>query len=140
MRKWKPLIVVVIGLGIWGLSELFPAWEYLDGITSASRSAGYHFYKSPPPLRPPEEMKRLFNRSSDRLRIGSRRNADIPLSIDVHRDRFQTIAQRTVLLWLTFNGFVLSFGRVPSLLRVLLWIFFAFGVALALLLLWRVLL
>jgi hypothetical protein len=137
-RKWK-LIVVIIGLGIWGLSELFPAWEYLDGYTSASRSAGYHFYKSPPPLRPPEEMKRLFNRSADRLRIGNIRNADIPLSIHVPRDRFQTIAQRTVLLWLTFNGFVLSFGRGPLLLRVLLWIFFASGAALALLLLWRVL-
>ena len=84
-------------------------------------------------------MKRLFNRSSDRLRIGNRRSAHIPLSIDVHRDRFQTIAQRAVLLWLTFNGFVLSFGRVPLLLRVLLWILFASGVALALLLLWRVL-
>ena len=138
-RKWKPLIVVVIGLGIWGLSELFPAWEYLDGNTSASRSAGYHFYKSPPPIKSPEEMERLFNRSSDRGRIGNARAAHVPLSIHVHRDRFQTIAQRTVLLWLTLNGLVLSFGRAPLLVRVLLWIFFGSGVALALLLSWRVL-
>ena len=122
-RKWKPLIVVVVGLGIWGLSEIFPAWEYLDGNTSATRSAGYHFYKSP------EEMKKLFNR----------RDGDYPLAIHVHRDYFQSLAQRTILAWLTVLGFILSFGRGPLLLRVLLWIFVVFGGAPALLLLWRVL-
>ena len=121
--------MVISGLGIWGLSELSPAWEYLDGNTSATRSAGYHFYKSPPPIGSREEMKRLFNR----------RDGDLPLSIHVHRDYFQSIAQRLALTWLTINAFILSFGRGPLLLRVLLWIFFAFGTALALLLLWRVL-
>ena len=137
-RKWKPIAVIICGLVLFALSELFPPWEYLDGNTSATRSAGYHFYKSPPPIGPPEEIKRLFNRSSDATRIGNARGI-VPLSIHVHRDRFQTIAQRTALLWLTFNGFVLSFGRAQLLLRVLLWIFFASGVALAVLLLWRVL-
>ena len=123
------LFVVLGALGFWGLSELFPPWEYLDGNTSASRSAGYHFYKSPPPVKSPEEMKHLFNR----------RDGDWPLSIHVHRDRFQLIAQRIVLVWLALNALILSFGRGPLLLRVLLWMFFAFGAVVGIWLLWRVL-
>jgi hypothetical protein len=130
-RKWMPLFVVVGAFGLWGLSELFPPWEYLDGNTSARRRAGYHFYKSPPPVKSPEEMKHLFHRrDGDRLP---------PLSIQVHRDPLQLIAQRIVLAWLALNAFILSFGRGPLLLRVLLWIFFAFGGIVGALLLWRVL-
>jgi hypothetical protein len=116
-RKWLPLFVVVGGLGLWGLSELFPPWRYLDGNTSQSRSAGYHFYKSPPALKSPAEMKQLFDRRDD----------EIPLSIQVRRNYLQSIAQRMVLAWLTLNAFILSFGRGPLLLRVLLWMFVAFG-------------
>jgi hypothetical protein len=130
-RKWTPLFVVVGALGLWGLSELFPPWEYLDGNTSASRRAGYHFYKSPPTVKSPEEMKHLFHRrDGDRLPL---------LLIHVHRDPLQLIAQRIVLAWLALNAFILSFGRGPLLLRVLLWIFFAFGGVVGALLLWRAL-
>ena len=127
--KWRPLVVVAAGLGLWGLSELFPPWKYLDGMTSASWSAGYHFYKSPPPVKSPEEMMRLFNR----------RDGDWPLSIHVRRNLLQIMAQRIVLAWLALNAFILSFGRGPKLLRVLLWIFIAFGSVVGTLLLWRVL-
>jgi hypothetical protein len=128
-RKWIPLFVIVGGLGLWGLSELFPPWQYIDGNTSASRSGGYHFYKSPPPVKSPEEMKNLFHR----------RDGDWPLSIHVRRDYLQLSAQRIVLVWLALNALILSFGRGPLLLRVVLWIFFAFGGAVGTLLLWRVL-
>jgi len=127
--KWRPLVVVVAGLGLWGLSELFPPWKYLDGMTSASRSAGYHFYKSPPPVKSPEEMMRLFNR----------RDGDLPLSIQVRRNYLQSYAQRIVLTWLALNAFILSFGRGSLLLRVLLWMFLAFGGVAGMLLLCRVL-
>lgn len=130
-RKWIPLFVILGGLGLWGLSELFPPWEYLDGNTSARRSAGYHFYKSPPPVKSPEEMKHLFHR-----RDGDRMP---PLSIHVQRDPLRLIAQRLVLAWLALNAFILSFGRGPLLLRVLLWIFVAFGSVVGMWLLWRVL-
>ena len=120
--------MVVGGLGLWSLSELFPSWKYLDGNTSASRSAGYHFYKSPPPVKSPEEMKRLFNRRDGDWR---------PLSIQVRRNYLQSIAQRIVLAWLTLNAFILSFGRGSLLLRVLLWMFLGFGVVVGTLLLWR---
>ena len=123
--------MVVGALGLWGLSELFPPWEYFDGNTSASRRAGYHFYKSPPPGKSPAEMKHLFHRrDGDRLPL---------LIIQVHRDSLQLIAQRIVLAWLALNAFILSFGRGPLLLRVLLWIFVAFGGVVGTLLLWRVL-
>ena len=123
--------MVVGALGLWGLSELFPPWEYFDGNTSASRRAGYHFYKSPPPVKSPEEMKHLFHRrDGDRMPL---------LIIQVHRDSLQLIAQRIVLAWLALNAFILSFGRGPLLLRILLWIFVAFGSVVGTLLLWRVL-
>jgi hypothetical protein len=64
---------------------------------------------------------------------------DLPMAIRVRRDYFQSFAQRLVLAWLTVNGLILSFGRGPLLLRVVLWMFFAFGGAIAALLLWRVL-
>jgi hypothetical protein len=128
-RKWTPIFVIVGALGLWGLSELFPPWKYVDGNTSATRSAGYHFYKSPPVVKSPEEMKTLFQR----------REGDFPLSIHVHRNHLQSMAQRIVLFWLALNLLILSFGRGPLLLRVLLWIFFAFGGVVGTLLLWRVL-
>jgi|SRR5580765_1638329 len=127
-RKWTPIFVIIGALGLWGLSELFPPWEYLDGNTSATRSAGYHFYKSPPPVKSPEEMRKLFQR----------REGDFPLSIHVYQDNFQSLAQRAILFWLTLNLFILSFGRGPLLLRILLWVFFALGCAFAAWLLWRV--
>jgi len=130
-RKRIPLFVVVGAFCLWGLSELFPPWEYFDGNTSASRRAGYHFYKSPPPVKSPEEMKHLFHRrDGDRLP---------PLIIQVQRDRLQLISQRIVLVWLALNAFILSLCRSPLLLRVLLWICFAFGGVIGTLLLWRVL-
>jgi hypothetical protein len=59
--KWEPLAVIVAGLALFALSELFPPWLYEDENTSAVRPAGYHFYKSPPLLKTPPEMKKIFN-------------------------------------------------------------------------------
>jgi hypothetical protein len=98
--------------------------EYFSG-----RPAGYHFYKSPPLLKTPPEMKKIFN-----LREG-----DPTQFIWVHRDGIQLIAQRILLIWLTVNALILSPGRGPLLIRVLFWIFFCFGGACVVLLLWRVL-
>jgi hypothetical protein len=128
-RNWKPLLVILGALGLWGLSELFPPWNYVDGNTSATRSAGYHFYKSPPALKSPEEMKILFQRRDDQIR----------LSLHVRRSYIQILAQRMVLFWLGLSLFVLSFGRGSQLVRVLLWMCFAFGGAVAAWLVWRVL-
>ncbi|MDX6613551.1 MAG: hypothetical protein QOD75_2737 [Blastocatellia bacterium] len=129
LRKLPPILVIVGAFGLWGLSELFPPWNYVDGNTSATRSAGYHFYKSPPAIKSLEEMKTLFER----------RDGDFRLSIHVRRNYLQSMAQRMVLVWLVLNLFILSFGRGSLLVRVVLWVGFAFGSAVAAWLLWRVL-
>jgi hypothetical protein len=126
--KWKPVAVIVAGVVLFAISELFPPWVYEDENTSVRRTAGYHFYKSPPPLKSPLEMKNIFN-----LRDG-----DPTKFMWVHRDGIQLLGQRILLLWLTLNAFILSFGRGPLILRVLFWIFFCFGGACAVLLLWHV--
>lgn len=128
-RKWTRILLIVGALGLWGLSELFPPWKYVDGNTSATRSAGYHFYKSPPAVKSPVEMKRLFQR----------REGDFPLSIHVHRNYLQSKAQRIVLAGLALNLLILSFGCGSRLVRVLLWMSFVFAGAVAAWLLWRVL-
>ncbi|HEV2829850.1 MAG TPA: hypothetical protein VGW76_19780 [Pyrinomonadaceae bacterium] len=130
MHNWTPIFVIVGALGLWGLSELFPPWNYVDGNTSATRSAGYHFYKSPPAVKSPDEMKILFQRREDQF----------PLSLHVHRNYLQSMAQRVVLFWMALNLFILSFGRSSLLVRVLLWMCFAFGGAVAAWLVFRVLL
>lgn len=124
-----PILVIVGTLGLWCLSELFPPWQYVDGNTSAVRSAGYHFYQSPPLLKSPEAMKNLFQW----------REGDYRLSIRVQRAYLPSIAQRAVLFWLALNLFILSFGRGSLLLRVLLWMFVSCGAVGATLMLWHVL-
>src|ERR1043166_5787783 len=123
IRKWKPLIVLISGLGVWGLSEVFQPWQYIEGNTSAIRSAGYHFYNSPPPIKSPAEMKRLFR--------WDRRDSftSFPMAIRVRRDYLQSFAQRILLAWLTVDGLILSLNHGPRLLRILLWVFFCFGAA-----------
>jgi hypothetical protein len=127
--KWKAVAVIVAGVALFAISELFPPWVYEDENTSVRRPAGYHFCKSPPPLKSPPDMKRIFN-----LRDG-----EPTQFMWVHRDGIQSLAQRIVLVWLILNAFILSFGRGPLVIRVLLWIFFCLGGASAVLLLWRVL-
>jgi len=38
------------------LMVVFPPWLYFDGNTSNQRSAGYHLFHSPPPVKSYEEM------------------------------------------------------------------------------------
>jgi len=73
------------------------------------------------------------------MRLFNRRDGDLPLSIQVRRNYLQSYAQRIVLTWLALNAFILSFGRGSLLLRVLLWMFLAFGGVAGMLLLCRVL-
>ena len=114
---WKPNAVIIAGLLLLTLSELFPPWVYEDENTSGVRSADYHFYKSPPAVKSPVEMKKIFNY----------RDGESTQFMWVHRDYLQVDAQRIVLAWLFFNGLILSFGRGSLLIRVLFGIFFGVG-------------
>ena len=113
---WKPIAVIIAGLLLLALSELFPPWVYEDENTSGVRSAGYHFYKSPPAVKSPAEMKKIFN-----LRDG-----ESTQFMWVHRDDLQILAQRGVLAWLFYNGLILSLVR-SRWVRVLLGIFVGVG-------------
>ena len=115
--QWKPVAVIIVGLVVLTVSELFPPWVYEDENTSGVRSAGYHFYKSPPAVKSPDDMKKIFHY----------RDGETTQFMSVHRDSEQILAQRVVLAWLFYNGLILSFGRGPLLLRVLFGIFFGVG-------------
>jgi hypothetical protein len=80
-------------------SELFPPLVY-EGPVSSRRSAGYHFLKSPPAVKSPEEMRAMFSLAPDE-----------PLGyIGVKKDRFRVSGQRVTILffavgfWLLFSG------------------------------------
>jgi hypothetical protein len=47
---WLTATVILV------LTVLFPPWLYFDGNTSNQASAGYHFFRSPPPVKSYEEM------------------------------------------------------------------------------------
>src|SRR5262245_29694461 len=55
--------VLLLGMALMILSELFPPWLYIDNNTSAKRSAGYHFIAIPPTVKSPEEMRMIFPQS-----------------------------------------------------------------------------
>src|SRR5262249_1490675 len=51
-------IVLLAGWTLVALVLLFPPWDYFDADTSGRRSAGYHFFLSPPQPLPAGEVFR----------------------------------------------------------------------------------
>src|SRR2546428_3097763 len=81
-------------------SELFPPWVY-EGPISSRRSAGYHFLKSPPAVKSPDEMRAIFSLAPNE-----------PLGyVGVRIDRFRVFGQRVTILFFA-AGFFLVFGRL----------------------------
>jgi hypothetical protein len=97
-KQWA---VLLTGIILFSLSELFPPWLYEDENTSAVRPAGYHFINNPPKVKSPDEMKKIFS-----LR------EDAPTQfIWVHKDRLRSDGQRAFLLFLTLGLWLVLFGR-----------------------------
>ena len=90
------------------LMVLFPPWPYFDGNTSNQRSAGYHFFHSPPPVKSYEEM---FGFPAD----------DMPIQfVSVRLNVIRLIAQFLSLSFLVM-GFDLKLqGESPGLSDCLL--------------------
>jgi hypothetical protein len=97
----KQLVVLTLAVALFSLSELFPPWLYKDGWTSARRSAGYHFILSPPEVKPPGEMKRIFSLPDEEMRHG----------FTVREDYFRLYGQRLTLLFLMAGLLLLLDGR-----------------------------
>src|SRR5437016_14444269 len=57
-KQWT---IMLAGIALFGLSELFPPWVYEDENTSVRRSAGYHVFNSPPKIESPAEMRAVFS-------------------------------------------------------------------------------
>lgn len=106
-KQWAVLLVAV---GLFSLSELFPPWLYEYTWTSAERSAGYHFILGPEPkIKSPAEMRKLF----------SIPDAEPLHSFSVREDIIRLYGQRLSLLFL-MTGLLLTLGERPSLLQKLL--------------------
>ena len=86
----KQLIVLALAVALFSMSELFPPWLYKDGWTSVRRSAGYHFILTPPEVKSPSEMKRIFSLPDEEFRHG----------FSVREDFLRLYGQRLTLLFL----------------------------------------
>lgn len=89
-KLWMVLVSAAV---LFLLSELFPPWVYEDGLTSARRSAGYHFVTTSPRVGSPAEIKKAFDFPSE--------EPDRPIS--VFRDRTRLQAQRIIVLFSTLG-------------------------------------
>src|SRR5947209_4150820 len=55
MNSRQKSVLIVAGALV-ALMLLFPPWDYFDPDTSGRRSAGYHFFLTPPDPRPAREL------------------------------------------------------------------------------------
>jgi hypothetical protein len=98
----KQRAVLILGIVLFTSSELFPPWLYVDDEFSMKRSAGYHFRFSPPALKSPAEMRKLF-----------------PLSgrdIGVRLDNLRLYIQRIIITSLTIGLLLVWRERRPKLI------------------------
>lgn len=61
----KQIIILVVGIVLIFVSELFPHWYYEDVDTSAKRTAGYHFITTTPAKKSADELRLLFAYSNE---------------------------------------------------------------------------
>jgi hypothetical protein len=106
-------IILLTGVVLFGLSELFPPWVYEDENTSVRRSAGYHLFNRPPKLKSPPEMRAIF----------SLRPSEPTKFMWVHLNGGRLLAQRLFLVAAT-PGLIFALANRRSLIKILLAILF----------------
>lgn len=97
----KQIALLIFGLTIFSLSELFPPWVYEDENTSAKRFAGYHFIYTPPKIKSPAEMRRIF----------SLRPEDSTQFMWVHQEPGMLFSQRLAIIFVVLGGLLLFSER-----------------------------
>lgn len=106
----KQLRVLLLGVLLFALSELFPPWQYKDGWTSAEQSAGYHFLYSPPEVKSDDEMKKIFSISD---------HEPVAHYIRVRIDKGRLFGQRIALVSLPLGLLLLLKERRSAIAFVL---------------------
>jgi len=107
------LIILLAGVVLFGLSELFPPWVYEDENTSVRRSAGYHLFNRPPELKSPAEMRAIFSLQPSK-----------PTKFMwVHLNVGRLFAQRLFLVIAT-PGLVFALANRRSRIKILLTVLF----------------
>jgi len=124
----RQLYILLIGVFVFTLSELFPAWLYEDENTSVRRSAGYHFLLTPPQVKSPTEMRKIFNlKETDSTRF-----------MWVHRDGIRVLGQRLSILFLTVGAVLISLNRRILVVYIFGWLCLCLGVGMVALLIFHV--
>jgi hypothetical protein len=114
----KQLSFLLFGVILLTLSELFPPWLYENEDNSALRSAGYHFRMSPPKVKAPTEMRKIFQL----------KETDTTQFIWVRPDRIGMLGQRFALICAALGGCLIFMNRRIWLLYVLGWLSAGFAV------------
>ena len=124
----KQLYILLVGVFLFTLSELFPAWVYEDENTSVRRSAGYHFRFTPPQLKSPTEMRKIFKlKETDPTRF-----------MWVHLDGIRVLGQRLAILFLIVGAVLISFNRRILVVYTLGWLSLCVGAGVVALLIFHV--
>ena len=115
----KQRAVLILGIVLFTLSELFPPWLYVDDQSSTMRSAGYHYRFSPPALKSPAEMMRLFPFPGD----------DPAEYIEVRLDKLRLYIQRVIITSLAIGLLLVWRERRPKLIFAAGGVFLCVGIA-----------
>jgi hypothetical protein len=109
MLNRKQVIILVIGIALMILSELFPPWKHIDGDTSAVCLAGYHYYKNKPELKTNEEILRCFPYYQKQPR-----SFPYTYHISTSKSYLRLYAQRMLLSWLMLS-LMIAFHKARTL-------------------------
>ncbi len=115
----KQRAVLILGIVLFTLSELFPPWLYVDYRFSTKRSAGYHYRFSPPALKSPGEMRQLFPFPGD----------DPAQYVEVRLDKLRLYIQRIIITSFAIGLLLVWRERRPKLIFAAGVVFLCVGIA-----------
>ena len=115
----KQRVVLILGIVLFTLSELFPPWLYVDQRFSGKLSAGYHYRFSPPPVKWPDEMRQRFPYPED----------DPAQYVIVRIDYLLLYIQRTIITSLAIGLLLVCRERRSKLIFAAGGLFLSVGIA-----------
>jgi hypothetical protein len=121
----KQRAVLILGIVLFTLSELFPPWLYVATQFSAQRSAGYHYRFSAPVVKSPAEMRQLFPFPEDN-----------PTQYKVRLDYLRLYIQRFIITSLAIGLLLVWRERRPKLIFAAGGLFLCVGIAFIALFFW----